>query len=189
MIDPKLLRQDTHSVAKNLARRGYIFDADAYLSLEEKRKAVQIETQRLQAERNASSKRVGEAKAEGKDIKSLLLLVKDLGDQLTSSENDLKIIQAKLREIELDLPNLLDDSVPDGHNESDNQTLREWGALPEIPFQALDHIELGKNLNMIDFETASKISGSRFTVISGPLARMQRALIQFMLDTHVQEHG
>ena len=189
MIDPKLLRQDAHAVAKNLARRGYIFDAGAYLSLDEKRKAIQVETQRLQAERNANSKRVGEAKAEGKDIKSLLLLVKDLGDQLTTSENDLKIIQAKLREIELDLPNLLDDSVPDGQNESDNQLIREWGVLPEIPFQALDHIELGKNLNMIDFEAASKISGSRFTVISGSLARMQRALIQFMLDTHVQEHG
>ena len=188
MIDPKLLRQDAHAVAKNLARRGYIFDADAYLSLEEKRKAVQVETQRLQEERNSSSKRVGEVKAKGKDIKSLLLLVKDLGDQLSSSENNLKIIQAKLREIELDLPNLLDDSVPDGQNENDNQTIREWGVLPEIPFQALDHIELGKNLNMIDFEAASKISGSRFTVISGSLARMQRALIQFMLDTHIEEH-
>ena len=189
MIDSKLLRHDPDVIAKNLARRGYSFDADAYLFLEEQRKAIQVDTQRLQAERNASSKSVGEAKAQGKDIQSLLLQIKDLGGRLEASEGDLNDIQAQLKSIELDLPNLLDDSVPDGKNENDNKEIRKWGIPSKMQFEALDHIELGKKLEMIDFEAASKISGSRFTVLSGPLARLQRALIQFMLDTHTQDHG
>lgn len=189
MIDPKLLRQSAADVAANLARRGYRFDTDAYLSLEESRKSLQIETEQLQSERNASAKRIGQAKAQGEDMQPLLAAVKDLGDQLTKSEAALLEIQSQLQNIELDLPNLLDDSVPDGKDESDNAEVRQWGAAAELDFEAQDHIQLGENLGMLDFEAASRISGSRFVVMTGPLARLQRALIQFMLDTHTSEHG
>jgi seryl-tRNA synthetase len=188
MIDPKTLRQSAADVAANLARRGYSFDADAYLSLEESRKALQMETEALQSERNSSAKSVGKAKAQGDDIEPLLAAVKDLGDRLASSETALQDIQSQLRDIELDLPNLLDDSVPDGKDESDNKEVRFWGAPTELGFDALDHIELGEKLVMIDLEAASKISGSRFVVMKGALARLQRALIQLMLDTHSGEH-
>ena len=189
MIDPKYLRQSAADVAANLARRGYQFDADAYLALEERRKALQVETEDLQSERNSSAKSIGKAKAQGEDIAPLLAAVKDMGDRLTECESALQDVQGQLRDIELDLPNLLDDSVPDGKDESDNAEVRVWGEPPELGFEPRDHIELGENLGMIDFEAATKISGSRFTVMSGPLARMQRALIQLMLDTHTEEHG
>ena len=190
MIDPKLLRQSTADVAANLARRrGFHFDADAYLSLEERRKALQVETEQLQSERNSSAKNIGKAKAQGEDIAPLLAAVKDMGDRLAECESALQEIQGQLRDIELDLPNLLDDSVPDGKDESDNAEVRVWGEPADLGFEPRDHIDLGENLGMIDFEAASKISGSRFTVMSGPLARMQRALIQLMLDTHTEEHG
>ncbi len=189
MIDPKYLRQSAADVAANLARRGYQFDADAYLALEERRKALQVETENLQSERNSSAKNIGKAKAQGEDIAPLLAAVKDMGDRLTECESGLQDVQGQLRDIELDLPNLLDDSVPDGKDESDNTEVRVWGEPTELGFAPRDHIELGENLGMIDFEAASKISGSRFTVMSGPLARMQRALIQLMLDTHTEEHG
>lgn len=189
MIDPKLLRQSTADVAANLLRRGFNFDADAYLELEQRRKRLQIETQQLQGERNTSAKRVGKAKAQGEDIAPLLAAVKNLGDKLSASEAALQEVQASLRDIELGLPNLLDDSVPDGHNEDNNVEVRRWGEPGEFSFAVRDHIELGEALGMIDFEAARKISGSRFTIIRGPLARLQRALIQFMLDTHTGEHG
>jgi len=189
MIDPKYLRQSTADAVANLARRGYQFDADAYLALEERRKALQIETENLQSERNSSAKNIGKAKAQGEDIAPLLAAVKDMGDRLAECESALQEVQVQLRDIELDLPNLLDDSVPDGRDESDNAEVRVWGEPTELGFKPRDHIELGENLGMIDFEAASKISGSRFTVMSGPLARMQRALIQLMLDTHTEEHG
>jgi seryl-tRNA synthetase len=150
---------------------------------------LQMETEQLQSERNSSAKSVGKAKAQGEDIQPLLLAVKDLGDRLAASESALQEVQSQLNDIELDLPNLLDASVPDGRDESDNVEVRQWGTPIELPFDARDHIELGENLDMIDFEAASKISGSRFTVMSGPLARLQRALIQLMLDTHTDEHG
>lgn len=189
MIDPKYLRQSAADVAANLARRGYQFDAEAYLALEERRKTLQIETEDLQSERNSSAKNIGKAKAQGEDIAPLLAAVKDMGDRLADSESALQEIQGQLRDIELDMPNLLDDSVPDGKDESDNAEVRVWGEPTELGFEPRDHIELGENLGMIDFEAASKISGSRFTVMSGPLARMQRALIQLMLDTHTEDHG
>ena len=189
MIDPKLLRQATGDVAANLARRGYQFDADAYLALEERRKTLQIETEQLQSERNASAKNIGNAKAAGEDIQPLLAAVKDMGERLANCESELQTVQAELRAIELDLPNLLDDSVPDGRDESDNVEVRKWGVPTELGFTPRDHIELGESLGMIDFDAASRISGSRFAVMKGPLARLQRALIQFMLDTHTAEHG
>ena len=189
MIDPKLLRQSAAEVAANLARRGFEFDADAYLALEERRKALQVETEQLQSERNASAKSIGKAKAQGEDIQPLLAAVKDLGERLEASENALQELQVQLRDIELGLPNLLSDDVPTGGSEEDNTEVRRWGEPPQLGFEARDHIELGESLGQLDFESASKISGARFAVMKGQLARLQRALIQFMLDTHTVEHG
>ena len=189
MIDPKLLRQSAADVAANLARRGFEFDAEGYLALEEKRKALQVETEQLQSERNSSAKNIGKAKAQGEDIEPLLAAVKDLGDRLEASQAALQEVQATLRDIELGLPNLMADDVPAGNSEDDNTEVRTWGEPAELGFKARDHIELGENLGHLDFDAASKISGARFVVMTGPLARLQRALIQFMLDTHTGEHG
>jgi seryl-tRNA synthetase len=189
MIDPKLLRQSAADVAANLARRGFEFDAEAYLALEERRKSLQVATERLQSERNASARNIGKAKAQGEDIEPLLAAVKDLGEQLEVSEAALNEVQAELHDIELGLPNLLDDAVPTGNSEEDNTEVRTWGEPAELGFEARDHIELGESLAQLDFEAASKISGARFVVMKGALARLQRALIQFMLDTHTAAHG
>ena len=189
MIDPKLLRQSATEVAANLARRGFEFDSDGYLALEEQRKALQVETEQLQSERNTSAKQIGKAKAQGEDIAPLLAAVKDLGDRLEASQAALQELQTTLRDLELGLPNLLSDDVPTGNSEEDNTEVFTWGSPTELGFEARDHIELGERLGQLDFDAAAKISGARFTVMRGPLARLQRALIQFMLDTHTQEHG
>ena len=189
MIDPKLLRQSADEVAANLARRGFAFDASAYSKLEERRKTLQVETEKLRGERNASAKNVGKAKAQGEDIEPLLAAVQDLGARLDESEDALAGIQSELLDIELGLPNLIADDVPDGADESANAEIRKWGDLPSFDFDSKDHIALGEALGMLDFDAAAKVSGSRFTVMRGPLARLQRALIQFMLDTHINEHG
>lgn len=189
MIDPKLLRQSTADVAANLSRRGFDFDVDAYLALEERRKSLQVDTENLRNERNSSSKNIGKAKAQGEDIAPLLAAVKDLGDKLEQNEATLQALLSELQDIELGLPNLLDDDVPDGRDEDDNAEVRRWGEPVEFDFEAKDHIEIGESLGLLEFEAASKISGSRFVIMRGGLARMQRALIQFMLDTHTSEHG
>ncbi|HEY5641835.1 MAG TPA: serine--tRNA ligase [Woeseiaceae bacterium] len=189
MIDPKLLRNAAADVAANLARRGFRFDAAGYLALEERRKALQVDTERLQNERNTSAKNIGKAKARGEDIAPLLAAVKDLGEQLEASEAALQAVQTELRDIELGLPNLLADDVPDGNSDEDNREVRRWGEPKPFDFDVRDHIELGESLGLLDFEMASRISGARFTVMKGPLARMQRALIQLMLDVHTAEHG
>jgi seryl-tRNA synthetase len=189
MIDPKLLRQATGDVTANFARRGFAFDADAYLVLEERRKTLQVDTENLRNERNTSSRSIGKAKAQGKDIAPLLAAAKDLGDKLESHEADLQSVLLELRTIELGLPNLLQDDVPDGTDDADNAEIRRWGEPTEFDFVPRDHIDLGIATGMLDFEAASKISGSRFAVLRGQLARMQRALVQFMLDTHTSEHG
>ena len=189
MIDPKLLRQSAADVAANLARRGFEFDADGYLALEERRKSLQVETERLQGERNTSAKSIGKAKAQGEDIEPLLAAVKQLGERLEASESALQEVQAELRDIELGLPNLLADDVPTGNTEDDNTEVRRWGEPAAFDFEPRDHIDLGERLGQLDFDAASRISGARFVVMTGPLARLQRALIQFMLDTHTSEHG
>ena len=189
MIDPKKLRQATSDVADNLSRRGFDFDAANYLALEELRKKSQVDTESLRAERNASAKNVGKAKSRGEDVQPLLAAVKDLGDRMAEAKSSLSTLQGQLRDIELGLPNLLDDKVPDGKDESDNRELRRWGDIPEFDFDLKDHVDIGVDLGMLDFDAASKISGSRFTVMYGGLARMQRALIQLMLDVHTSEHG
>jgi seryl-tRNA synthetase len=189
MIDQKLLRQSAEEVADNLARRGHEFDANAYLALEEQRKTLQVDTEGLRNERNTSAKKIGKAKAAGDDVEPLLAAVKDLGDRLDASEARLREVQEALQAIELGLPNLLHDDVPKGNDESKNQEVRRWGEVPEFDFEPKDHADLGLSLGMLDFDAASRISGSRFAVIRGPLARLHRALIQFMLDVHTSENG
>jgi seryl-tRNA synthetase len=189
MIDQKLLRQSAEEVAKNLARRGHEFDAEAYLALEEQRKLFQVDTEGLRNERNTSAKKIGKAKAAGDDVEPLLAAVKDLGDRLDASEARLREVQEALQAIELGLPNLLHDDVPTGDDESKNQEVRRWGDVPAFDFDPEDHVDLGLSLGMLDFDAASRISGSRFAVIRGPLARLHRALIQFMLDVHTSENG
>ncbi len=189
MIDPKLLRQSTADVAHNLARRGHIFDAAAYLALEERRKLLQVETEKLQSERNSRSKAIGQVKAKGEDTTPLLAAVADLGDRLGACQVELQLLLAELRDIELHLPNLLSDDVPDGRDDLANVEVRRWGEPPSFTFEARDHIALGEALGLLDFDAASKISGARFVVLHGALARLQRALIAFMLDTHTGEHG
>ncbi len=189
MLDPKLLRSDIESTAKKLARRGFALDTAALVILEEKRKRVQVATQQLQAERNAQSKVIGMAKAKGEDISKLMQEVSNIGAALKQAETDLEQIQNKLTEIALDIPNLPHVSVPDGKNENDNTEVRRWGEPRKFDFKTKDHADLGHALGMMDFDTAAKIAGARFVVMSGPLARLHRALIQFMLDLHTREHG
>ncbi len=189
MIDPKLLRQSAKEVADNLARRGHQFDANAYLALEEQRKTLQVDTEALRNERNTSARNIGKAKASGEDAEPLLAVVKDLGDRLDASESKFREVQAAVQAIELGLPNLLHDDVPTGKDESENEEVRRWGDITEFDFEPKDHVDLGKSLGMLDFDAASRVSGSRFAVLRGPLARMQRALIQFMLDVHTGENG
>ena len=189
MLDPKLLRDSATDVAENLASRGFDFDAHAYLSLDKDRKSLQVETEALRGERNTSAKKIGQAKAKGEDVAPLLESVKTLGEKLEASEAALAGVQAKLRDIELGLPNLLSDDVPQGKSEEDNREIRSWGEPQSFGFEPKDHIEMGEQLGLLDFDAASRMSGSRFAVMYGPLARLQRALIQFMLDVHTEEHG
>ena len=189
MIDPKQLRQSADDVARNLSRRGIRFDAAAYLALDERRKALQVDAENLRNERNTSARAIGQAKAKGEDIAPLLAAVKDLGDRLETADGKLEVVQSELQAIELGLPNLLADDVPDGSDENDNVEVRHWGEQTQFDFDARDHVALGERLGLLDFELAARLSGSRFAVMRGGLARLQRALIQFMLDIHVNEHG
>lgn len=189
MLDPKLIRQDIDNVATNLARRGYALPTAQLVALEEKRKTLQIRTEQLQAERNAKSKSIGHAKAQGQDIAPLMAEVESLKGELETGEQALTRIQAELEAILLTVPNIPDASVPDGRSEEENVELRRWGTPREFAFTPLDHVALGEKDGLLDFETASKITGSRFAVMRGNLARLHRALIQFMLDTHTRENG
>ncbi len=189
MIDPKLIRQSAHEVAANLARRNFEFDADAYLALEDRRKSLQVEVESLRADKNLSAKSVGKAKAQGEDIEPLLAAVKDLGERLEKSDGELQSVQGELQKIELGLPNMLHDDVPSGSDESDNTEVLVWGDVPQYDFEPRDHVDLGSGLGLLDFDAASRISGSRFVVMRGELARLHRALIQYMLDIHSGEHG
>ncbi|MGI9202571.1 MAG: serine--tRNA ligase [Woeseiaceae bacterium] len=189
MIDPKLLRSAPQDVASNLARRNFAFDAEAYAALEDQRKSLQVDVETLRSERNASSKRIGRAKAQGEDIAPLLAAVEDLGKKLEGADASLQGLMEQLRELELGLPNLLHDEVPVGSDESDNEEVLRWGEPRTFDFEPADHVELGAKLGLLDFDSAARISGSRFAVLHGSLARLHRALIQFMLDTHTGEHG
>jgi seryl-tRNA synthetase len=189
MLDPKLLRSDLDAVAQQLARRGFALDTSNLQSLDERRKAIQVETQQLQAERNSRSREIGKAKAAGQDIAPLLAEVEGLGEQLGGKEQELSGLQEELNAILMAIPNIPHESVPEGKGEEDNLELRKWGEIPEFDFEPKDHVDLGEQLKLLDFETAAKLTGSRFSVMQGSLARLHRALIQFMLDTHTHEHG
>lgn len=189
MLDPKLLRTDPQAVAANLSQRGFVLDVMAFNALEEQRKAAQIEADRLRNERNNQAKAVGKAKASGQDIAPLLAQSETLGAQLVCAEQKLGETQQQLDHLQLGLPNMLHTSVPQGRDESANVEVRRHGELRKFDFEPLDHTALGEKLAALDFDAASKISGARFVVMKGVLARMHRALTQFMLDVHTREHG
>ena len=189
MLDPRLFRTELDFVTDQLARRSFNFDSAAYVALEAKRKSVQVKTQELQNERNSRSKAIGQAKAKGEDVQPLLDQVQHLGDALTVAEGELSAIQSEMEAIMEAIPNILDMSVPDGKSEELNVELSRWGDVPQFDFEPKDHVDLGAALKGIDFELGVKIAASRFVVLTGPLARLQRAIIQLMLDTHAADHG
>ncbi|MGD2137286.1 MAG: serine--tRNA ligase [Gammaproteobacteria bacterium] len=189
MLDPKLIRSDPDSVARQLARRGFVLDTGRLKALEEQRKGLQTRTQELQAERNARSRDIGRVKAAGEDIAPLLREVEGLGVQLGDNTQALAALQTELNDILMGIPNLPHASVPEGKGEEDNPEIRRWGIPPGFDFETRDHVDLGERLGQLDFEAAAKLTGSRFSVMQGTLARMHRALIQFMLDIHTREHG
>ncbi|RUM94754.1 MAG: serine--tRNA ligase [Thiothrix sp.] len=189
MLDPKLLRTDLEAVKEVLARRGFELDTAAIQSLEEARKTLQTKTQQLQNERNTRSKSIGKAKVQGEDIQPLLAAVSQLGDELKQAETDLTELQNQINTISLGIPNLLDDTVPVGADESANVVVLRSGEPRKFDFEVKDHVDLGAPNQWLDFESAAKITGSRFVVMHGEMAQLHRALIQFMLDTHTQEHG
>ncbi len=189
MLDPKRLRTDLDAIAAQLARRGFKLDVDTIRAVEERRKALQVDTQTLQNERNSRSKAIGQAKAKGADIQPLLAEVADMGDTLKEKEQQLAGLQAELDAIVMGIPNVLDASVPDGKDENANVEVRRWGEPTAFDFEPKDHVDLGLPNGWMDFDAGAKLTGSRFVVMRGAMARLHRALIQFMLDTHTQEHG
>lgn len=189
MLDPKLFRTDLDYVQQQMARRRFEFKSEQYTELENRRKQLQVNTQGLQNQRKKNAKVIGQAKAKGEDIQPLLDAVQDLGEQLKAAETELQKLLAEMNAILEGMPNILDAEVPDGKSEDDNVEIFIWGELPEFDFEVKDHVDLGAGLSGIDFELAAKISGARFSVLKGQVAGLQRAIIQFMLDTHIREHG
>jgi seryl-tRNA synthetase len=189
VIDPKLLRTDPDAVARNLARRGVDLDVRALKALEDQRKPWAVEVDRLRAERNANAKAVGMAKGRGEDITTLIARGEDLTTQLARAEAELESVQRELEQWQLGLPNLLHESVPDGRDESANVEVRRWGEPRRFDFAPRDHVEIGERLGGLDFEAAARVSGARFAVMRAQVARLHRALAQFMLDLHTREHG
>ena len=189
MLDPNLLRGQLAVVAERLATRGYTLDAAAIESLEAQRKAVQVETQELQNTRNTRSKAIGIAKGKGEDTAALMAEVAGIAEKLKANEARLAEIQQQLARLTLEIPNLPDPSVPQGADENANVEQHRWGNPRSFDFAVRDHVELGAHKGWLDGEVAAKLSGSRFTVLRGELARLHRALAQFMLDLHTEEHG
>ena len=189
MLDPRLFRNDLDQVALQLKRRGFDLDVEAVTRLEQKRKRIQVQTQDLQSQRNTHAKSIGQAKAKGEDIQPLLREVQNLGDDLKQAEASLSVIQSAMEDLMLGIPNILDEDVPVGFSENDNVEVYRWGKIPEFSFSPKDHVDLGTALGLMDFEAGAKLAGSRFVTLKGPLARLQRALIQFMLNLHTAEHG
>jgi seryl-tRNA synthetase len=188
MLDPRLFRTELDFVKEQLSRRSFDFNPDYYSELEARRKDIQVKTQELQNERNSRSKAIGIAKAKGEDVQPLLDQVQHLGDELKAAEIELSDIQALMTALMEGIPNILDESVPNGKSEDDNLEISRWGDIPSFAFEPKDHVDLGVKIGM-DFELGAKIAGARFVVLNGPLARLQRAIIQLMLDTHTTEHG
>ncbi|WP_150305415.1 serine--tRNA ligase [Pseudomonas saliphila] len=189
MLDPKLVRNQTQQIAERLATRGFELDIVALESLESRRKSVQTRTETLQAERNSRSKSIGQAKARGEDIQPLLADVDRMGEELAAAKQELDAVQTEMDALFLTMPNLPDESVPVGKDEDDNVEVRRWGTPREFDFEVKDHVALGERYGYLDFETAAKLSGARFAIMRGPIARLHRALAQFMLDVHINDHG
>ncbi len=189
MLDPQLLRQNPEAVAAQLEHRGYTLDVARLTDLESKRKALQSSVESLQAERNATSKRIGAAKAKGEDAQPIIDSVADLGDRIKAEQAELSTLQEALHEIHAGIPNLAHESVPVGSDENANVEVRRWGTLPAFDFTPRDHVDIGEALGMMDYEAAARLSGSRFVTLQGGIARLHRALAQFMLDLHTSEHG
>jgi len=189
MLDIKRLRSDIDTVAIQLKRRGFELDVERFKVLESRRKVLQVSTQELQNERNTRSKSIGQARAKGEDIQPLLAQVADLGGQLKIAEAELSALQIEVQTLVMEIPNLLSDDVPEGKNEEDNVEIRRWGEPQQFAFEAKDHVDLGEKNKGMDFEAGVKLAGARFVVLKGSMARLHRALIQFMLDTHTDEHG
>ncbi|MBU9853015.1 MULTISPECIES: serine--tRNA ligase [Rahnella] len=189
MLDPNLLRNELDAVAEKLARRGFKLDVETLRSQEERRKVLQVETETLQAERNSRSKSIGQAKARGEDIEPLRLEVNALGEKLDAAKAELDALQNDIRDIASAIPNMPDDSVPAGKDENDNQEVSRWGTPRQYDFTVRDHVSLGEMAGGLDFAAAVKLTGARFVVMKGQIARMHRALSQFMLDLHTEQHG
>ncbi|MGY6555020.1 MAG: serine--tRNA ligase [Wenzhouxiangella sp.] len=189
MLDPQRLRNDLEHVATALAKRGYHLDMEAFAAIEDRRKRVQVRTEELQNQRNVRSRSIGQAKARGEDIAPLLAEVERLGDELKNARQSLDGVRAELDRLLLDMPNLPDEAVPRGRDENDNVEVRRWREPTELDFEPRDHVDIGARLDGIDFESAAKLSGSRFAVLGGAVATLHRALAQFMLDLHTRQHG
>ena len=189
MLDPHLLRSDLEGVARGLARRGLTLDTAHIETLERERKTLQTRTEELKAERNRKSKAIGAAKSRGESAEAIMAEVGELGQTLADHEARLEAVLAELKEFAFGTPNLPHPSVPEGDDEDANIEMRRWGTPPEFDFEVRDHVALGERLGAMSFEDAAKLAKSRFAVLKGPLARLHRALIQFMLDVHTSEHG
>ncbi|NHB91556.1 serine--tRNA ligase [Photorhabdus cinerea] len=189
MLDPNILRNELDAVAEKLARRGYTLDVDTLRKQEERRKVLQVETETLQAERNSRSKAIGAAKARGEDIDPLRQEVNQLGEKLDTAKSELEKLQTEIRDLALSIPNMPDDSVPVGKDENDNLEVSRWGEPRKYDFEIKDHVSLGELANGLDFAAAVKLTGSRFVVMKGQIARLHRALAQFMLNLHTEQHG
>lgn len=190
MLDAKLLRTDIEQTAAALAKRGFTLDTEQLKTLEEQRKAIQVKTQELQSERNTRSKSIGQAKARGEDIQPLLAEVGKLGDALEAAKDEEKEVLAAINAIASTIPNITHDSVPAGESEDDNVEVRKWGTPREFDFDVKDHVDVATALDKgLDFESGAKLAGTRFVVMRGQIAKLHRALAQFMLDVHCEEHG
>lgn len=189
MLDPKLVRNSIETIAAQLQKRGFVMDIKKFTALEDKRKQFQIKMQELQNERNKRSKEVGFAKANGKNVEDVMDSLKNLSEELKSVEEQFAKTQVEMDDFLAGVPNVTHASVPHGKNEEDNQQIRKWGEPKSFTFTPKDHVELGASHGWMDFETAAKLSGARFVVLRGKMAGLQRALIQFMLDLHIREHG
>jgi seryl-tRNA synthetase len=189
MLDPKRLRGDINDLCKELKRKNFTLDVAQFEMLEARRKAVQVRTEALQNERNSKSREIGRLKAAGEDSTPVMQSIGQLGAELEAAKNELNTIQSALDRFLSLIPNLPDSTVPEGQSETDNVEVRRWGTPTAFPFTPKDHSSLGETLGVLDFEAAARMSGARFATLSGPLARLHRALAQFMLDLHTSEHG
>src|SRR5690606_23161461 len=189
MLDVQLLRNDTDAVARRLADRGFAFDTERFQALESTRKRLQTRTQELQARRNQASKQIGQARQKGEDAAPLVAEVAAMAGELERNERELDALQGELTEFLLGIPNIPHESVPTGRSADDNVEVRRVGEPRRFDFAPKDHVDIGEGLGLLDFATATKISGTRFTLMRGAMARMHRAIAQFMLDVHTNEHG